>query len=39
MTTLFVGYQTDEIERVSRAAWATQLDKLAEHLTTKGGVT
>jgi uncharacterized protein YndB with AHSA1/START domain len=35
MTTHFVGYQTDEIERVSRAAWGTQLDKLDEHLAAK----
>jgi uncharacterized protein YndB with AHSA1/START domain len=37
MTTQFVGYQTDEIERVSRAAWSTQLDKLVEHLAAKAG--
>jgi uncharacterized protein YndB with AHSA1/START domain len=32
MTTHFVGYQTDEIERASRALWQTQLDKLRAHL-------
>ena len=39
MTTHFVGYQTDEIERASQEGWRTQLDKLAEHLAVKGGVT
>jgi uncharacterized protein YndB with AHSA1/START domain len=32
MTTRFVGYQTDEVARVSQVAYGTQLDKLAEHL-------
>jgi hypothetical protein len=39
MTTHFVGYQTDEIERASQEGWRTQLDKLAEHVAVKGGVT
>jgi uncharacterized protein YndB with AHSA1/START domain len=36
MTTRFVGYQTDEIERASRARWETQIDKLTAHLAAKG---
>jgi uncharacterized protein YndB with AHSA1/START domain len=32
MTTRFVGYQTDEVARVSQVAYGTQLDKLDEHL-------
>ena len=39
MTTHFVGYQTDQIARASQAAWSTQMDKLAEHLAAKGGIT
>jgi uncharacterized protein YndB with AHSA1/START domain len=39
MTTRFVGYQTDEIARASRVGWDTQIDKLAEHLAAKGGIT
>lgn len=39
MTTRFVGYQTDEIARASQVAYGTQIDKLAEHLATKGDVT
>jgi uncharacterized protein YndB with AHSA1/START domain len=39
MTTRFVGYQTDEIARDSQVAWGTQIDKLAELLAAKGGIT
>lgn len=34
-----VGYQTDEIARESQIAWGAQVDKLAEHLAAKGGLT